>query len=53
LLLGRYDLAAGDSWSGMFRNVAVVAVVTILLSTITYYAVERPGLGLVKRFRKN
>ncbi len=24
---------------GMFRNVAVVAVVTILLSTITYYAV--------------
>lgn len=52
LLLGRYDLAAGDSWSGMFRNVAVVAVVTILLSTITYYAVERPGLGLVKRFRK-
>ncbi|KAA0118053.1 acyltransferase [Mycolicibacterium sp. P9-22] len=53
LLLGRYDLAAGDSWSGMFRNVAVVAAVTILLSTITYYAVERPGLGLVKRFRKN
>jgi len=53
LLLGRYDLAAGDSWSGMFRNVAVVAVVTILLSTITYYAVERPGLGLVKRFRKS
>ena len=53
LLLGRYDLAAGDSWSGMFRNVAVVAVVTILLSTMTYYAVERPGLGLVNRFRKN
>lgn len=52
LLLGRYDLAAGDSWSGMFRNVAVVALVTILLSTITYYAVERPGLDLVKRFRK-
>ena len=52
LLLGRYDLAAGDSWGGMLRNVAVVAVVTIVLSTITYYAVERPGLELVKRFRK-
>ncbi|MCV7435242.1 acyltransferase family protein [Mycolicibacterium bacteremicum] len=52
LLLGRYDLAAGDSWGGMLRNVAVVAVVTIVLSTITYYAVERPGLDLVKRFRK-
>ena len=36
----------------MLRNVAVVAVVTIVLSTITYYAVERPGLELVKRFRK-
>ncbi|MGU3500200.1 acyltransferase family protein [Mycobacterium sp. C31M] len=52
LLLGRYDLAAGDTWGGMFRNVAVVAAVTIVLSTITYYTVERPGLDLVKRFRK-
>ena len=52
LLLGRYGLAAGDSWGGMLRNVAVVAIVTIVVATITYYTVERPGLDLVKRFRK-
>lgn len=53
LLLGRYHLQAGDSWGGMLRNVVVVAAVTIVLATITYYAVERPGLDLVKRFRKS
>lgn len=52
LLLGRYHLVAGDTWGGMFRNMAVVTAVTLVLSTVTYYAVERPGLDLVKRFRK-
>ncbi|MHA3023229.1 acyltransferase family protein [Mycobacterium sp. BMJ-28] len=53
LLLGRYGLAAGDTWGGMFRNIGLVAVVTVLLATATYYLVEKPGLGLVKRFRKS
>ncbi len=52
LMLGRYDLDAGDSWGGMLRNMAVVTAVTLVLSTITYYGVEKPGLGLVKKFRK-
>lgn len=52
LLLGRYGLAAGDSWGGMLRNMAVVTAVTLALATITYYGVEKPGLNLVKRFRK-
>jgi len=52
LLLGRYGLAAGDSWGGMFRNMAVVTVVTLLVATVTYYGVEKPGMNQVKRFRK-
>ena len=52
LLLGRFDLNAGDNWGGMLRNMAVVTAVTLVLSVITYYAVEKPGLDLVKRFRK-
>lgn len=52
LLLGRYGLAAGDTWGGMLRNMAVVTVVTLLAATITYYGVEKPGLNQVKRFRK-
>ncbi len=36
----------------MLRNMGVVTVVTLVLSTITYYAVEKPGLDLAKRFRK-
>lgn len=52
LLLGRFDLNAGDSWGGMLQNMGVVTVVTLVLSTITYYAVEKPGLDLAKKFRK-
>ncbi|MGB8406979.1 MAG: acyltransferase [Mycobacterium sp.] len=52
LLLGRYHLVAGDSWGGMFRNMAIVTVATLVLATITYYCVEKPGLNQVKRFRK-
>lgn len=52
LLLGRYGLDAGDNWGGMFRNILIVTVATLALSTITYYGVEKPGLNQVKRFRK-
>lgn len=52
VLLGRYHLAAGDTWSGMLRNVAIVSVVTIGLATVTYYLVERPALNSAKRFRR-
>lgn len=52
LLLGRFDLVAEDTWAGMLRNMAVVTAVTLLVSTITYYCVEKPGLDLAKRFRK-
>jgi len=52
LLLGRYGFAAGDSWGGMLRNMAVVSAVTLVVATITYYGVEKPGMNQVKRFRK-
>lgn len=52
LMLGRFDLVASDSWGGMLQNMAVVTVATLVLSTITYYAVEKPGLDLAKRFKK-
>lgn len=52
LLLGRFNLVAGDTWGGMLRNMAVVTVVTLAVATVTYYFVEKPGLDLAKRFRK-
>lgn len=52
VLLGRYHLAAGDTWAGMARNVVIVTTVTLVVSTVTYYCVEKPGLAQVKRFRK-
>ncbi|HET6735165.1 acyltransferase family protein [Mycobacterium sp.] len=51
LLLGRWGLMAGDSVPGMLRNVVVVLIVTLLVSTVTYYLVEQPAMNWAKRYR--
>ena len=51
LLLGRWGLMAGDSVTGMFRNVFVVLTVTLLVSAVTYYLVEQPAMNWAKRYR--
>nr|WP_238995672.1 acyltransferase [Mycolicibacterium sp. CBMA 360] len=51
LLLGRWGLMASDNVPGMLRNVALVLVVTIAVSTVTYYAVEEPVMKFAKRYR--
>ncbi|MUL67660.1 acyltransferase [Mycobacterium sp. CBMA 234] len=51
LLLGRWGLMASDNLPGMLRNVALVLVVTIAVSTVTYYAVEEPVMKFAKRYR--
>ena len=52
LLMGRYGVAAGDTWSGMFRNMALLVAITLAVSSATYYLVERPALESAKRFRR-
>lgn len=52
LLMGRYSVAAGDTWSGMFRNMALLVVITLVAASATYYLVERPALESAKRFRR-
>jgi peptidoglycan/LPS O-acetylase OafA/YrhL len=51
LLLGRFGLMAGDSLLGMLQNTVLVLVVTLLVSTVTYYLVEEPVMKAAKRYR--
>jgi peptidoglycan/LPS O-acetylase OafA/YrhL len=51
LLLGRMGLLAGDSVWGLICNVVVVLVVTLAVSTVTYYLIERPTMNAARRFR--
>jgi peptidoglycan/LPS O-acetylase OafA/YrhL len=51
LMLGRLGAMAGDSFLGMIRNVAVVLAVTFVVSTVTYYVVEKPAIDFAKRYR--
>jgi peptidoglycan/LPS O-acetylase OafA/YrhL len=51
LVLGRMGLMAGDSLPGMLRNVVVVLAVTLAVSAVTYYVVERPAMTWAKRYR--
>ena len=51
LLLGRWGLMAGDTVPGMLRNVALVLAVTLVVSAVTYYAVEEPVMKFAKRYR--
>ena len=51
LMLHRYDLLAGDSMRGMTINIVVVLAVTMVVSTVTYYAVEQPAMNVARRYR--
>lgn len=52
LLLGRWGLMAGDSIGGMLRNILLALAVSIALSIVTFYAVEKPAQDLAQRIRK-
>ena len=51
LLLGRWGLMAGDSVAGMARNVVVGLAATMVISTVTYYLVEKPAVTVTRRYR--
>jgi peptidoglycan/LPS O-acetylase OafA/YrhL len=51
LLMGRLSWMAGDTPLGMLRNIVLLVVVTLLVSTVTYYVVEKPAMDLVHRHR--
>lgn len=51
LLLARWGVLAGDTLTGMLYNVVVVLVVTMLISTVTYYGVEKPVMNVARRYR--
>ncbi|WP_029115318.1 acyltransferase [Mycobacterium sp. URHB0044] len=51
LLLGRAGLMASDTLSGLLWNVAIGLTAAILISTVTYYAVERPAVNWARRYR--
>jgi peptidoglycan/LPS O-acetylase OafA/YrhL len=40
-----------DSLGGMLYNVAIGLCVTLLVSTVTYYAVEQPIVNWARRYR--
>jgi peptidoglycan/LPS O-acetylase OafA/YrhL len=51
LMMYRYGLLAQDSVLGMVINIAAVLAVTMVVSTITYYAVEQPAMNVARRYR--
>jgi peptidoglycan/LPS O-acetylase OafA/YrhL len=51
LMLYRFGLLAGDSMGGMVTNIVVVLAVTMVVSTVTYYAVEQPAMNIARRYR--
>ncbi|BBY48979.1 acyltransferase [Mycolicibacterium arabiense] len=51
LLFGRWGLMGSDSLGGMLYNVAIGLCVTLLVSTVTYYAVEQPIVNWARRYR--
>lgn len=51
LMLHRFDLLAGDSLGGMCLNIVVVLAVTLVVSGITYYTVEKPAMNIARRYR--
>jgi peptidoglycan/LPS O-acetylase OafA/YrhL len=51
LLLGRWGLMAGDTVPAMLRNIALVLLIALIVSALTYYAVEEPTMNWAKRYR--
>jgi peptidoglycan/LPS O-acetylase OafA/YrhL len=52
LVLGRLGWMAGDTLGGMIRNVILGLAVTVVVSTGTYYAVEKPAMEYARRYRR-
>jgi peptidoglycan/LPS O-acetylase OafA/YrhL len=52
LILGRLGLMAGDTLPGMVRNVILGLTVTLAVSTLTYYAVEKPAMDYARSYRR-
>ncbi|MGV0803186.1 acyltransferase, partial [Mycolicibacterium elephantis] len=51
LMLHRFGLLAGDSLGGMCLNIVVVLAVTLAVSAVTYYSVEKPAMNIARRYR--
>ncbi|WP_234785102.1 acyltransferase family protein [Mycolicibacterium elephantis] len=51
LMLHRFGLLAGDSLGGMCLNIVVVLAVTLAVSAVTYYTVEKPAMNIARRYR--
>lgn len=51
LMLHRFGLLAGDSLGGMCLNIVVVLAVTLIVSGVTYYTVEKPAMDIARRYR--
>jgi peptidoglycan/LPS O-acetylase OafA/YrhL len=51
LMLYRVGWLAGDSMAGMAINIVEVLAVTMVVSTVTYYAVEQPAMNIARRYR--
>jgi peptidoglycan/LPS O-acetylase OafA/YrhL len=51
LMLYRFGWLAGDSMGGMVTNIVLVLAVTMVVSTVTFYAVEQPAMNIVRRYR--
>ena len=51
LLLGRWGLMAGDGVPQMFRNIVVGLAATMVISTVTYYLVEKPAIDVTRKYR--
>jgi peptidoglycan/LPS O-acetylase OafA/YrhL len=51
LMMYRFGLLAGDSMLGMVTNIVTVLAVTMVVSTVTYYAVEQPAMNIARRYR--
>lgn len=52
LVLGRSGLMAGDTVTGMLRNVALVLSVSLVLAALTHRLVEKPAMAVAKRYRR-
>ena len=50
-LTKEFGLLAGDSMLGMVTNIVLVLAVTMVVSTLTYYAVEQPAMDIARRYR--
>jgi len=51
LVLGRLGWMSGDTLPGMLLNIVLALAVTILLGSLTYYLIEKPGMNYAKRIR--